>query len=198
MKKNLLLFKVFGIFALALSVFSCNKNTITASFQPTKQVDYFASKSVAKETIGTATTDNQTSTPIVETSEQTTEVAQNTDTKTEVTQKEEKSTEVKSEKSSKIPTLIAKNKEAKKSLLANRANGGDYDGLSIAGFVCGIVGLVALPIVLGILAIVFGAIGLKRTSNGKRGKGFAIAALALGILEVLIIFLLFAILLAFI
>jgi hypothetical protein len=193
MKKNLLLFKVFGIFALALSVLSCNKNTITASFQPTKQIDYFASKNTAKATISTATTNDQISTPFAEIHEQTTtEVVQNPDTKTEITQKEEQNTEVKPEENPKTPTLITKNKEAKKSLLANRANGEEFDGLSIGGFICGISGFLllfagggVLSPILFILGIVFGGIGLSRTNKGnKKGKGFAIASLVLGILGI--------------
>ncbi|MFY8190388.1 MAG: DUF4190 domain-containing protein [Bacteroidia bacterium] len=76
-----------------------------------------------------------------------------------------------------------------------KANG-DWDIFSILGFIFGIVGLAVLPILFGIAAIVLSIIGLKKTSNGKKGKGLAIAGLILGILEVLIIFLLIGVLLA--
>lgn len=73
---------------------------------------------------------------------------------------------------------------------------GDWDIFSILAFAAGVVGLVFLPILFGIAAIVLSIIGLKKTSNGQRGKGFAIAGLILGIIEVLIIFLLIGLLLA--
>ena len=79
---------------------------------------------------------------------------------------------------------------------------GDWDIYSILAFGFGVVGLVFLPIhllvssIIGIAAIVLSIIGLMKTSNGQRGKGFAIAGLILGIIEVLIIFLLIGLLLA--
>ena len=56
------------------------------------------------------------------------------------------------------------------------------DGLSIAGFVCGVVGVVlsCVPLLgggLGMLGIIFGGIGLLRPNK----SGFAIASLTLGI-----------------
>lgn len=38
-------------------------------------------------------------------------------------------------------------------------------GLAIAGLVCGIVGIFILPIVLGPLAIIFGAVALRQTGS---------------------------------
>jgi hypothetical protein len=38
-------------------------------------------------------------------------------------------------------------------------------GLAIAGLVCGIVGLFFLPIILGPLAIIFGAVALRQTRS---------------------------------
>lgn len=64
-------------------------------------------------------------------------------------------------------------------------------GWGIAAFACGIVGLLVAPLLLGPLAIVFGALGLK-----KKLKGLAIAGLILGILELLIIGLLIGLILA--
>lgn len=76
--------------------------------------------------------------------------------------------------------------------ISNVSNGGA--GWGIAALACGFIGLLTGPIgalVLGLLAIVFGAIGLK-----KNLKGLAIAGLILGIIELLIIGLLVGIILA--
>jgi hypothetical protein len=67
---------------------------------------------------------------------------------------------------------------------------GGTDGMSIAGFICSIAGLFIAGLILGILGIVFSSIGLARTSNGKKGKGFAIAGLVVGIIDVVIILML--------
>jgi hypothetical protein len=64
-------------------------------------------------------------------------------------------------------------------------------GWGIAAIACGFVGLFVAPLLLGPLAIIFGAIGLK-----KNLKGLAIAGLILGILELLIIGLLIGVILA--
>lgn len=42
------------------------------------------------------------------------------------------------------------------------------NGLAIAGLVCGIVGLLIFNIILGPLAIIFGAIGLSRANKGAK------------------------------
>jgi hypothetical protein len=99
------------------------------------------------------------------------------------------------------PQTISKEKTIKQRITGllnkylKKANG-EWDIFSILGFAFGVVGLVFLPILFGIAAIVLSIIGLKKTSNGQRGKGFAIAGLILGIIEVLIIFLLLGLLLA--
>jgi hypothetical protein len=63
------------------------------------------------------------------------------------------------------------------------------DQMSIAAMVCGIVGIL-LPvsgIILSPLAIIFGVIGIRRTSRDSelKGRGMAITGLVLGILMVL-------------
>ncbi len=79
----------------------------------------------------------------------------------------------------------------------SRLNNGDWDVISIVGFSVSIIGLFIAPILFGVVAIVFSAIGLSRTSGGsRRGRGFAIAGLILGIIEVIFLFFVFAILLA--
>lgn len=64
-------------------------------------------------------------------------------------------------------------------------------GMAIAGFICGILGLLLVlitgwPFLLGTLGTIFSAIGLGQTSKGKKGKGFAIAGLITGILAIVI------------
>lgn len=61
------------------------------------------------------------------------------------------------------------------------------EGLGIAGFLSGLVGLFIASIPLGIIAIVFGGISLskiKRNPRMYRGRGLAIAAIILGIVDV--------------
>jgi hypothetical protein len=60
------------------------------------------------------------------------------------------------------------------------------NGLAIAGLVCGLVGLLFLPIVLGPLAIIFGGIGLSRANRGAGHKGMSIAAIVLGIADLVV------------
>lgn len=70
---------------------------------------------------------------------------------------------------------------------------------ALTGFVTSLVGLLFMPILLGIIGIVFSSIGLvqiKKSPELYKGKGFAIAGLVVGIVDVLIMFLLVAVLLA--
>lgn len=60
------------------------------------------------------------------------------------------------------------------------------NGLAIAGLVCGIVGLLLANIILGPLAIIFGGVGWSRANRGARYKGMAIAAVILGIADLVI------------
>lgn len=61
-------------------------------------------------------------------------------------------------------------------------------GLAIAGLVCGIVGLFFLPIVLGPLAIIFGAVALRQT-----GATMAKWAVGLGIVDILLMIVMFVV-----
>jgi hypothetical protein len=61
-------------------------------------------------------------------------------------------------------------------------------GLAVAGLVCGIVGLLILPIVLGPLAIIFGGVALRRT-----GSAMAKWAIGLGVADILLMIVLFAV-----
>lgn len=90
----------------------------------------------------------------------------------------------------------------KRKLKKSNANNEEIDfnetrthGLAIASMVCGIVGLFIFGIVLGILAIIFGAISIgkiKRSGGYLRGKGMAVAGLVLGIVGIALLFVLLA------
>lgn len=62
------------------------------------------------------------------------------------------------------------------------------NGLAVASFVCSMVGIVVFGIIMGILAICFGAVSLNRTKYfpEETGKGFAVAGIVVGIIEVII------------
>mgnify|MGYP001492693923 CR=1 FL=1 len=66
------------------------------------------------------------------------------------------------------------------SLISTVRSGGP--GFGIAALVCGIIGFFVLPFILGPLAIIFGALGLK-----NRGRGMAITGMILGMLQVLMV-----------
>jgi hypothetical protein len=60
-------------------------------------------------------------------------------------------------------------------------------GLAVAGFVTSLVGLFVLSIPLGLLSIIFGAVSLgkiRKNPSRYKGKGFAIAALIIGLVDV--------------
>jgi hypothetical protein len=59
------------------------------------------------------------------------------------------------------------------------------NGLAVAALVVGIVGLVLFwtvwgGVILGILGLVFGAVGLNKSNRGAPNKGMAVAGLTLG------------------
>ncbi|MEV0847536.1 DUF4190 domain-containing protein [Streptomyces sp. NPDC049954] len=66
------------------------------------------------------------------------------------------------------------------------------NGLAVAGLVCGVVGVFVFNIILGPLAIIFGAVS-RRSVPAKGGKGMSTAAIVLGVFDLL----LFGALLAF-
>ena len=86
-------------------------------------------------------------------------------------------------------------KQARKAGVPERGYG---NGWAIAGFVCGVLSLLGLGIFLGIPAIVFSAIGLKKANReGRPHRGLAIAGLVCGIISVALTLLLIAIIIAF-
>jgi hypothetical protein len=60
------------------------------------------------------------------------------------------------------------------------------NGLAVAGLVCGLVGLVLFNYILGPLAIVFGGVGLSRANRGAGHRGMSIAAIVLGIVDLVV------------
>ncbi|CAL9349176.1 DUF4190 domain-containing protein [Streptomyces griseomycini] len=65
------------------------------------------------------------------------------------------------------------------------SSGSRTNGLAIASLCCGVVGLFVLNIVLGPLAIIFGAIA-RRQAAVKNGAGMAKAGIILGIVDVVL------------
>ncbi|MGW6057838.1 DUF4190 domain-containing protein [Streptomyces sp. NPDC055189] len=66
------------------------------------------------------------------------------------------------------------------------------NGFAVAGLVCGIVGVFFLNIILGPLAIIFGAVALRQKAVKGNG-GMAKAAVILGIVDVILFIVLMAI-----
>lgn len=65
------------------------------------------------------------------------------------------------------------------------SSGSRTNGLAIASLCCGIVGLFFLNMVLGPLAIIFGAVA-RRQASVKNGAGMAKAGIILGIVDVVL------------
>lgn len=69
---------------------------------------------------------------------------------------------------------------------------GATNGQAIAGLVCGIVGLFFCGPVLGIAALILGSLGLQKAKElGGTGHGMAVAALVLGVIDMIVTILLF-------
>jgi hypothetical protein len=60
------------------------------------------------------------------------------------------------------------------------------NGLAVAGLVCGLVGLLLFNYILGPLAIIFGGVGLSRANRGAGHRGMSLAAIVLGIVDLLV------------
>ena len=56
----------------------------------------------------------------------------------------------------------------------------------VASLVLGIVGIFFAQVILGPLAIIFGAIGLNRANQAGRGRGTSIAGIVLGIVALVL------------
>jgi hypothetical protein len=60
------------------------------------------------------------------------------------------------------------------------------NGLAVAGLVLSVIGIFLFNIILGPLGIIFGGIGWSRANHGAAGKGMAIAAVIIGVFDVLL------------
>ena len=97
-----------------------------------------------------------------------------------------------------IAVKVLNRQQKKRARKAGRPEKGYGNGMAIAGFVCGVLSLLGLGIFLGIPAIIFSAIGLKRANReGRPHRGLAIAGLVCGIVSVVLFLLLVGIVIAF-
>jgi hypothetical protein len=67
------------------------------------------------------------------------------------------------------------------------------NGMAIAALVCGIIGLFIFEVILGVLAIIFGGIGLSRANRGAGRRGMALAGLILGAIDVVLFIVILAV-----
>lgn len=70
---------------------------------------------------------------------------------------------------------------------ANTSNA-SMNGFALAGFICSLVGLILFGLILGVVAIILSAIGLSKINKdplGWNGRGFAIAGIIIGILDII-------------
>jgi hypothetical protein len=96
------------------------------------------------------------------------------------------------------PSTKKEFKKGNKTTSLNTDDEREMSAMAIAGFICGVLGLLLAiatgwSFLLGILGVIFSAIGLSQTSKGKKGKGFAIAGLTTGILAIAIFWVVIAI-----
>jgi MFS family permease len=90
----------------------------------------------------------------------------------------------------KIAIKIISKKLAKKARKHQAIPVKKTDGLAIASFISAIAAWFVLGIILGLLAVIFGAIAIYRIDlypETRKGKGFAIAGLILGAIAAIIV-----------
>lgn len=63
---------------------------------------------------------------------------------------------------------------------------GTSNGLAIAGFVCSLVGALIFWIILAPLGIILGGVGLAKANKGARHRGLALAAVIIGVLDIVV------------
>ena len=67
------------------------------------------------------------------------------------------------------------------------------NGLAIAALVCGLVGVFIANVILGPLAIIFGAIAWSKANRGASRKGMAVAGTILGVVDIALFALILAV-----
>jgi hypothetical protein len=67
------------------------------------------------------------------------------------------------------------------------------NGLAIAALVCGLVGLLIANVILGPLAIIFGAVAWSKANSGAPRKGMAVAGTILGVVDIALFALILAV-----
>jgi hypothetical protein len=88
--------------------------------------------------------------------------------------------------------VFFKKKEANKLIVDEKSDDKKISSLAIAGFVCSLLGfflvlIVRFPFLLGTLGVIISALALGEIKNkNKSGKGFAIAGLVLGIVDIIL------------
>ena len=85
------------------------------------------------------------------------------------------------------PTLKSEFKKGAK-MIASYSDDPKTNGSALTGFILSLVGLFLFGFILGVLAIIFSAIGLgkiKKDSSKWKGKGLAIAGLIIGIIDII-------------
>jgi hypothetical protein len=95
--------------------------------------------------------------------------------------------------------LYRQMKKISKATVSDAKQGGDWNTLGIVGFSLSMLGIILLfavgfPFLMGLAGLIVSAIGLGGNNKDKKGKGFAIAGLILGILLVLLFWLIFLLL----
>ena len=56
-------------------------------------------------------------------------------------------------------------------------------GMAVASLVTGIIGMLLIPIIFSLLAIIFGSVGMGQTNRpGVKGHGMAVTGLILGVI----------------
>ncbi len=102
------------------------------------------------------------------------------------------------QKDESAPTFKSEFKKGASMILSAPDDSQKTNGMAIAGFVCSLVGLFLFGLVLGILGIIFSAIGLGKISKDSsrwKGKGMAVAALIVGVVDVVVAIVLLALIL---
>lgn len=60
------------------------------------------------------------------------------------------------------------------------------NSFAIAGLVLSIIGIFLFSIILGPLGIIFGGVGWSRANRGAGGRGMSVAAVIIGVIDILL------------